>query len=175
MANWEDRIEVKKGNFGEAIVRDYLEKNGWVVYEPKTNGPHAFDKMCIKDKQHIIIAEVKSKARMNKFNATGFDLRHYNEYQFIKNKYGIDVFCFFVDEALEGVYGNSLSVLEKPYTAKDGTYPKIFWDKIIIFSLEVMKPVCSLDEKQVEFLKEASRRNYEYNLQDGLDEKEKQV
>ena len=46
--SWQDKIQVKKGNIGEKIVRNYLEKKGFIVYEPKTNGSHPFDKIAIK-------------------------------------------------------------------------------------------------------------------------------
>jgi hypothetical protein len=41
---WSRRKEVQKGDTGERIVRSYLESKGWVVYEPITEGRHAFDK-----------------------------------------------------------------------------------------------------------------------------------
>ena len=75
--SWQDKEQVKKGDIGELIVREYLEKKGYIVYEPKTNGSHPFDKIAIKSKNDMIIVEVKTKARMNKFNATGFDLKSY--------------------------------------------------------------------------------------------------
>lgn len=165
MANWSDKIQVQKGDYGERIVRNYLESKGWIVYEPETEGPHAFDKLCIKDKKHIVIAEVKTKARMNKWNATGFNIKSYNEYLFIQNKYGIDVFIFFVDEYVKSIYGNKLSILEKPYTAKDGVYPMKLRN-IIVFSLETMKTISEISEKDSLYLKEHSSRNYEYAIKE---------
>ena len=161
---WKDRIRVKKGDFGEKIIRQYLEKKGFVIYEPITNTAHAFDKLAIKDKKQVIIAEVKSKARLNKYNATGIDVRHYNEYRFIRDKYNIPVFLFFVDEMLGKIYGNKLNILEKDYIDKSGIeYPNTKIAKgIILFSLEVMKPVYDLSEQEVLFLKEHSVRKYDY-------------
>lgn len=161
MANWEDRVTVKKGNYGERMVRDYLSSKGWIVYEPQTEGPHAFDKLCVKDKQHIIIAEVKTKARMNKWNATGFNKKSYDEYIFIQNKYSIDIFIFFVDEMMEQIYGNKLSVLSKGYKAEDGQYP-LEIKNIILFSLDVMVKIADIANTDAEYLKSQSTRNYEY-------------
>ena len=87
--SWEDKEQVKKGNIGELIVREYLEKKGYIVYEPKTNGSHPFDKIAIKGKNNMVIVEVKTKARMNKFYATGFNLRSYKYYKSIRDKYNI--------------------------------------------------------------------------------------
>ena len=161
MENWNSKPTVQKGNFGEEIVRRHLEKFGWIVYEPKTAGAHAFDKLCVRDKKEVCIVEVKSKARMTKYNATGFNTRHLNEYKFIQDKYGIDVFCFFVDEGLGKIYGQSLSNLMQEYKAEDGTYPKII-GSVTVFSLEVMKDIAILTDDEIRFLKDSSTRNYEY-------------
>jgi len=159
--SWHDKKEVQKGDYGEGLVREYLESSGWIVYEPKTEGPHAFDKLCVKDKQTIVIAEVKTKARMNNWNATGFNIKSFNEYKYIVDKYGIDIFVFFVDEMLRKIYGNKLSTLEKHYIAKDGVFP-MEKKNIILFSLESMKMIKDLDENDVKYLIEHSNRNYEY-------------
>ena len=164
MENWENKIQVKKGNYGEKIVRKYLESNGWIVYEPETSGPHAFDMLCVKDKEKIIIAEVKTKARMNKWNATGFNIKSLNEYSFIQKKYGIDIFIIFVDEFLKKVYGNKLSELIKPYKAKDGDYPKTINNEIILFSLEKMINVADITDDEAVYLIENTKRNYPYEV-----------
>lgn len=166
--NFKELQTYKKGVFGENIVREYLESNGWIVYEPITDKAHAFDKLCIKDKINIVIAEVKTKARMNKFNATGIDVRHYKEYCNIKDKYNIPIFIFFVDEYTKAIYGNKLSELQKEYKAKDGIYPKYIDTRnnkrIILFSLEIMKHIYNLTDNEVEYLKKESSRNYNYNI-----------
>ena len=163
--NWEDKPQVKKGSIGENIIRGYLESKGWVVYEPITDKAHGFDKLCMKGKQQLIIAEVKTKARLNILNATGFDNKHFKEYKYISSKHGIEVFIFFVDEHLKKIYGNKLSVLEKPYKASDGEYPRLIAnDKIIIFSLEVMHHVANLSEGESNDIKKYNTRNYEYKM-----------
>src|SRR6056297_3145749 len=92
---WSSRTEVIKGDYGENLVRKYLEKNGWIVYAPITDGPHAFDRLCVKDKKYIVIAEVKSKSRLNNLNATGFDYKHFEEYKLIQDVHNLNVFVFF--------------------------------------------------------------------------------
>lgn len=164
--NWHDKKQVQKGDYGEMLVRKYLESSGWIVYEPKTEGPHAFDKLCVKDKKHIIISEVKTKARMNKWNATGFNIRSYEEYNLIIDKYGIDIFVFFVDEMLKQIYGNKLTLLRKEYIAADGVYPMKI-NNIIVFSLECMKTITKLNDNDIDYLINHSSRNYEYEVANG--------
>lgn len=162
MESWDKKIQVIKGTYGEELVRGYLESNGWIVYSPATQGAHAFDNLCVKDKKNIVIAEIKTKARMTYYNATGFNIASFNEYKYIQDKYKLDVFVFFVDEFLKKIYGNKLSILEKSYSAKDGEYPKRM-KNIILFSLEIMKDVAIIKESDCEFLKKASSRNYDYS------------
>lgn len=164
MENWHDRTEVKKGDYGEGIVRRHLESRGWIVYEPKTQGAHAFDKLCVRNKKEVMIAEVKTKARMNKWNATGFNVRSLEEYRYIQNRYGIRIVCFFVDELLGSIYGETLEALERPYAAQDGSYPMRIRN-IVLFSLEVMRELASLTDEEKRFLMSHSQRKYEYNLE----------
>ena len=164
MESWENKPQVKKGTIGENKVQEYLEKNGWIVYKPDTGGPHAFDNLCVLDKKHFIIAEIKTKARMNKFEATGINTRHLKEYLFVSDKYKIEVFLFFVDEWLRKIYGNKLSILMQEYVnSKNEKYPmKIKNNEITLFSLESMVNVCALDDCIAEELKKLSTRNYNY-------------
>lgn len=158
---------LKKGEIGENLVKDFLEGRGWIVYSPTEGKAHAFDKLCIKDKKNIAIVEIKTKARMNNLNATGFETRHLNEYKYILDKYGIDIFIFWVDEFLQCVYGNTLTELLKEYKAKDGNYPRQLCDgKITIFSLEKMNKYFSLEEDICNDLKSFTLRTYDYNIKE---------
>lgn len=164
--NWSIKPQVIKGDFAENIVHDFLEKKGFIVYKPMTNAAHGFDRLAVKNKSQLIIAEVKAKARMNKYEATGIDLRHYNEYKKVQEKHNIPVWIFFVDELLSKIYGNWISELEKKITGDDGVeYPNTKIAKgIILFSLKHMKDVSNLTSRQCEYLKENSTRTYEYNI-----------
>lgn len=144
-----------------------MKVGGWIVYSPTEGKAHAFDKLCIKDKKNIAIVEIKTKARMNNLNATGFETRHLNEYKYILDKYGIDIFIFWVDELLQCVYGNTLTELLKEYKAKDGTYPRQLCDgKITIFSLEKMNKYFSLEDNICNDLKAFALRTYDYNIKE---------
>lgn len=156
MIKWQDKIQVRKGNFAEKIVHEYLESKGYIVYIPQTEGGHAFDRLAIKDKEHVIIAEIKAKAKLNNYNETGFEYRHYLEYKKISLKHNLPVFIFFVDEMLKEIYGNFLSVLEK-------NNRKAPWGEQILFSMNDMKrDIYKLSNEDVEYLKENSTRNYQY-------------
>ena len=163
--NWEDKISVKKGNLGERIVRQRLESSGYIVYGALTSGAHAFDFLAVKDKRKIIIAEVKSKARMNKFACTGINVRNYEEYIYISKDKGLDVVLFFVDEhpSQKNVYCGLLSELTKPKIVEGVKYPNFkISDGIVMFSLSDMYPVCDLKEEELEKLKQYSGRSYGY-------------
>lgn len=163
--NWEDRLQVKKGNIGEKIVKNTLEQKGYVVYKCVTEKAHAFDFLAVKDKKVFLIAEVKSKARFNNFEATGIDVRHFEEYKFIFDNQKIDVLLFFVDEhpKEERVYCQKLSVLIQEKIIDKVKYPNTNIAKgKIIFSLSDMITVCKLTQEQLSELKNHSSRNYEY-------------
>jgi len=163
LGNWQDKATVKKGDFGEKIVRNYLEGKGFIIYEPLTDGAHSFDKLAIKNKRTIVIAEVKSKARMNFYNATGIDIKHFKEYKFIGEKYNLPVYLFFVDEMLGKIYGNKLSELLKP-VEDDLKYPNTEKVKnIILFSLNSMVDIHILTKIEIDYLREHSTRKYDYN------------
>lgn len=163
---WHNKPEVRKGRLGEAIVRHYLESRGWIVYEPVTEAPHGFDKLAVREKKQMVIAEVKTKARMTQWAATGFDRCHLREYEHIQQKYGIDVFVFFVDEHLRKVYGQSLSRLLQPHDNADGHWPRYLTTRegreIVLFALDAMTDIARLSDDNVDTLASLSRRQHPY-------------
>jgi hypothetical protein len=166
MKDWEKKPQVKKGNLGEQIVIAVLEQRGYVLYKAITEKAHAFDFLAVKDKRVFLIAEVKSKARFNKFEATGIDLAHFHDYKFVLDNHNIDVVLFFVDEhpKEERVYCQKLSILMQEKTVDGVKYPNTDIAKgKIIFSLSDMIPVYKLNREQLNELKKYSTRSYEYN------------
>lgn len=171
LKNFNDKTTTKKGSLGEKIVDEYLKGKGWSIYKTDENsGPHAFDRLAVKDKKHIIIAEVKSKAKMNYMNATGIDLRHFNEYLNIHQKYNLEIFMFFVDESptISAVYGNKFSVLIQPeYSQKENRkYPcfMLEWKRpTVLFDYDKMLFIKKLTATEREELERLSTRNYKYN------------
>lgn len=157
MENWEEKTTVKKGDFAEDIVHRFIEDKGYVVYSPKTKGPHAFDRLAIKNKEKVIIVDIKAKAKLSKFDETGFNYKHYEEYKRISQRHSIPVFIFFVDEMLAEIYGNFLNTLEKNSRVVEwGT-------KMILFQMKDMqRNIYKLNNEQVQTLKQFSTRNYAY-------------
>lgn len=147
-------------------MRKHLEKLGYIVYEPKTEGAHAFDKLCVsRDKKVLFIAEVKTKPHRLKYPDTGIDIRHYHEYLHIQEKYGVDVLLFFVDEYKKQIYTNKLRTLDKERTirhdGRDLAYP-FEQGGIRYYPLEAMKKVCDLNDEQASEIEGLSSRNYDY-------------
>lgn len=164
---WSERKTVKKGDLGESIVRRVLENKNYIIYNPTTPGPHAFDILAVKNKIDFIVAEVKSKARMNRFRATGIDVRHYNDYVKVLEKYGIDVILFFVDEHPEEkrVYCASLNKLKIDKEIEGKIYPNFDILKshnIVLFHLSEMTHIEYLEDAEVLELQKLSTRQHEY-------------
>lgn len=160
-SKWESRLTVIKGNIGERLVREYLERKGFIVYEPQTAGAHGFDKLAILNKRQAIIAECKSKARRNKYADTGINIKHLEEYEYISKKHNLPVFIFFVDELVGKIYGNTLKELLVPCVVDGKHYPSRE-NGIIYFPLINTKPVCDISAEDTELMKANSTRNYEY-------------
>jgi hypothetical protein len=158
--NWNERINVKKGNIGEQIVFDYLYNIGYVIYRPVTGGAHPFDNLCVsRDKKDIFIAEVKTKEARQYYPDTGINIKNYNEYKFIQNKYNLHVFLFFVDADNLKVYGNFIACLEAKKVSGKCSYP-LKQNGIIYFPLSNMKLISELTDDQAKAIKEHNTKRY---------------
>ena len=163
---WHDRQQVKKGDAGEALVDAYLIGKKIIPYMPVFDGAHPFDRLlATPDKKKLFIADVKTKARRNYYPDTGIDVRHFDEYVSISEKYGMDVFLFFVDELERRIYGGWLSDLKKHRVifvkGKSVEYPLV-QKNIVYFPLEAMKDICSLSESESEMLTSLNTRTHDY-------------
>jgi len=159
--SWNELREVKIGNWGESIVKNIIEKKGWIVYTPITSGPHAFDFITTKDKKKVVICEVKTKPRMLKYKATGIDVRHLNEYRNIRNEINVEFYLFFVDAHPDqkNVYYKELKTLLKKREVDGVTYPNYDICKgIVLFSLDDMHEVGKLTIDQLKEYKELTRQ-----------------
>lgn len=159
-------IAKDKGEIGEGIVRGYLEKAGWVVYQPMTQGAHCFDMMCIKDKRSSVAFDIKAKARMNAWAATGVNQRHFDEYKAFSDKHNMPFWIVFVDEGMAQVYGNTLDELEKPRTVDGNDYPMIkkFTGQPLIrlWPLFAMKVIQNLTADEAAALARLNQRSYAF-------------
>jgi len=157
-----------KGAMGEALVRSILEQKGWVVYQPITEGAHAFDMLSIKDKDKAIAIDVKAKAKMEYYDATGVNLCHFEQYRAFSERHLMPFWIIFVDESLNMIYGNEISELEQPAVGKDGrVYPltKTFQQATRLWAMSRMKFIGEIDAGAAECLKSVSQRNPKYEAQ----------
>lgn len=151
MKNFE--IALKKGELGENIIREYLEKKGWIVYFPFTkNKAHAFDMLCTYNKEKVIALDVKTKARMNKYAAQGIDIRSYNEYLKFKKTMNINFFLVFVDDKNGDVYSFEIGSDIKNFVI----------GKIIFWWLKDMKFIFNIGNDNIIKLTEYDQRNYKF-------------
>lgn len=148
-------IALKKGNIGEQIVSEYLEKKGWIIYRPFTKDKaHYFDMLCTFHKEKVIAIDVKTKARLNKWNAQGIDLRHYNEYLNFMKITKVNFYLIFVDDKTGEVHLAELNKLKNPI------YPN---KQIIAWNVNDMNYLFSISKQDIEELSKYDQRNYKFN------------
>lgn len=161
------KTALKKGEIGEQIVQEYLERRGLVVYRPVTNGAHSFDMMAIRNRQNAVAIDVKAKARLNKWRATGVNQRHFEEYRAFSEHHNMPFWLFFVDEYEQRVYGNNLRVLETLYRAEKVTFPHIMHTKtgtdIRLWHLDSMVHIANLASDVCSELQKYNQRAYTYS------------
>ncbi len=168
--SWEDRETAKRGTVGEDIVDAYLEKRGIIPYKPNSKYAHAFDRLGVsKDKKNLFIVEVKTKPARDYYPDTGIDVRHFNEYKYLQDKYSLKIFIFFVDDQRGEVYGNFLNKLMAPKERTDigKTYPLIERN-IIYFPLSNTISITKLTDPQIREIRKHSTRNTHYDAVTGL-------
>lgn len=157
---WQDKIEVKKGNLGEAICRGLLEKDKYVIYAPVVEGAHLIDFFCHKESKNIIGAEVKTKRRTIKrfwgnVPGTGCNTKVFREYMHLQEKHNIDVKMFFVDQFERCIYGGWLSDISPGHKFLPGGQ--------VIFRLDLMQVFYNLSAHQIEELKRLTKQGIHYS------------
>ena len=163
---WNDKLQVKKGNLGEKIVDEYFEGQGYIIYEPTTDGAHLIDRLYVKDKKQLIFADVKTKPKRNKYPDTGFNYKNYKEYEVLE-KMGLEVWIIFVDEVEGAIYGNTLEKLSEPcsieHYGRTIEYP-LTEGEIIYFYRNNMIDINLLSREEVAEIKSYNTRKYEYEI-----------
>jgi hypothetical protein len=160
-------LALAKGEYGEQIVRRILERKGFVVYKPATEGAHAFDVMAIKDKSRCIAMDVKAKSRRNKYADTGINIKHFQTYKSFSDTHSMPFWVVFVDEMIGKIYGNTLEQLSKPVEREGIKYPYTFDDPYggtIYWHLDSMLQIYTLSESDKSNLVLLSQRNHEYKI-----------
>jgi hypothetical protein len=146
---------LKKGDIGEDIVTEFLEKKGWIIYRPFTKDKaHYFDMLCTLNKEKVIAIDVKTKARLNKWAAQGINIKSYNEYLNFVEMTKVNFYLIFVDDKNGQVYLADLITLKNPI------YPN---SKIIAWKLDDMKYLFTISDEDIERLSKYDQRNYEFN------------
>lgn len=146
---------LKKGAIGEQIIRKWLENKGWIVYLPFTkNKAHYFDILATLHKKRVIAIDVKTKARLNKWNAQGINKKHYNEYISFCETHNVPFFLCFVDDKNGNVHIANIKKLQNPI------YPNNY---IIAWDLKQMKYLMNIGEENIKLLSQYDQRNYRYN------------
>jgi len=166
----------KKGVYAEKIIKKILNQKGYVVYEPfqekKDSKWEFFDIMAIerttKEEKKIFIGDVKAKARMNNYNATGIDWKHYIKYVKMSEKLGMPFKLFFVDEHTKRIsvleLTRDLVLPENQVKSADGrTYPLVTdfngkYTKVILFAVEQLKIIDYLSNKDADYLTSLNER-----------------
>jgi hypothetical protein len=145
---------LKKGELGESIIRNMLEASGWIVYMPFTkNKPHYFDILATYNKEKVIAIDVKTKARLNKWNAQGINKNHYEQYMAFVNKNNVPFYICFIDDKSGEIHAAELSKLANPI------FPNA---NIIAWGLDQMKVIGNIGQEMVNELSAYDQRNYEY-------------
>ncbi len=149
------QIALKKGDIGEDIITEFLEKKGWIIYRPFTkNKAHYFDMLCTLNKEKVIAIDVKTKARLNNWNAQGINIKSYNEYiNFVKIT-SVNFYLIFVDDKTGSVHLADLMKQNNPI------YPN---KNIIAWKVEDMKYLFTISQEDIDRLSKYDQRNYKFN------------
>lgn len=154
MNNWQDKLEVKKGNIAEDIIMNKLMDSGFLVYKCQNNRSHEFD-FVIKTKEKLSIIEVKCKELRLKYPDTGFPVSNWSTYLKQKNKLTI----LWVDCNKGEIYGNTIDELKKEkiiiHNGKKLKYPSIEKHDIIYFAYDQMKIYAKLTGEEISRIKKA--------------------
>lgn len=148
--NFNDRLLF--GEVGEVLVKQWLSDTGYVLYPPITEGIHWID-FLVHDlnKQRFIGVEVKTKKKMRKYNATGINKTHLEDYQRLSKKHLMDIMLFFVDTAKGEIYFGDLSKLLKHSFYGGISFPNYtISQETVLFPLEEMTTIKTLQPNEIE-------------------------
>lgn len=152
-----DRVESKKGEYGEKLVDAILKKQFSIYLSKNYDTSHPIDRLLV-DKRTLKIygLDVKTKSARMYFPDTGIDTRHFKIYQELNEK--IPVILVFVDEEKKEIYGNKLSKLI-PNSKEQ--------NKIVYFLLSDMITLGKISDEDASVLKELTTKKSCYQ-KDGI-------
>jgi hypothetical protein len=105
--------------------------------------------------ERAIALDVKTKARLNCFAATGIDVRHYHGYMRFVESTKVPFWIVFVDEMTGQIHAAELSKLINSKLISGG--------RIIVWPISQMKLIGELSTDDMNKLSELSQRGYQYN------------
>ncbi len=153
---WHDKPEVKIGDYGEELVRSFVESKKYICYKAVTDRAHLVDYFIFRNDKGVIAAEVKTKPRRRKYPDTGFDSRSYEAYKKFTDEHNMKMFIFFVDTAERSIYGNFLHKLDEIHKTERKVYPLEEQTKdgrvIRYYSLDSMIHITDLSEDEIKTL-----------------------
>ena len=164
---WQDKIQTRKGNVGEAIVHRFLESKGLTIYQPVTNQAHPVDRIVAnRDHSNLRMVEIKSYPRRIHYPDTGIDARHYYSYVEKQALHNIPLSIYFVDEDMGKIYGGRLDYISQEiqveHRGKKINYP-LFQDchkgKKVYFHIDLMTTIADLTHDERMELDSLSTRN----------------
>lgn len=121
--------------------------------------------LAIQNKERAVAIDVKAKARLNFWRATGINQCHFEVYQAFSERHSMPFWLFFVDEFEKKIYGNRLDELEKPKRYDGQMWPlvKVFRNvPTRVWHLEQMLMIAELEEAVAAELVAHSQRSYAY-------------
>jgi hypothetical protein len=97
--NWNQKPQVIKGDIGELIIDNFLIDQDYHIFSPLKNQSHIFDRYAlnIKKNKHFYF-DVKTKARLNNWEAQGVNEDAYLKYLEVSEKLNVPFWIFFIDE-----------------------------------------------------------------------------
>ena len=149
MKNWNERNKVKIGDIGEDMIKDYLEKKGYIIYKPISNCSHPIDIISFNNTDSMSFNEVKVKPRRWRYNDTGVDLRSWRRYVKLINEYKTNLNIYFIDEYENCIYSIFLNDIYK-----NGQYKVSTTDQIVYFDLEQTQFIRFLTHDEIELFKD---------------------
>jgi len=143
-AEWNKNTEVKKGTYGENLVKKYFEDKDFHVYETNTDGKHGFDFIIDSMRGLMLFVDVKAIALRNVRPDTGITYTKYESYKKYATERNMDFLLVFVDEEEKRIYGNTIKELDKK--------EHLIQDGIIYWLVADMKSFRDLTEEEVKVL-----------------------
>ena len=167
---WDNKIQVHKGNYGEQIFDAILKKQNYNYFEPGNDGAHKIDRLVSPpDSKLMYWIEIKTNSHRMHYPDNGILLRHHNDYLTVEKTSGHGVALYFVDSKSKMIYGNALTELIKPYsTIHKGrilTYPlisKTGYGEFIYYPLANTLNISKLTDDQVNELNKRSSIRSDY-------------